>query len=111
MNRNPCEYIQQHIKALPWDIGPYVKQERRMGDREIDLSILSWTTRFAARQDDTAVDVLGLSGDLRGARYRWDLTSLGPKVTRIAMGIPVGSDLEFADEVTMMKSLENRREL
>ena len=35
----------------------------------------------------------------------------GVKVTRIAMGIPVGSDLEFADEVTMMKSLENRREL
>lgn len=33
------------------------------------------------------------------------------KVTRIAMGIPVGSDLEFADQVTMSKSLENRREM
>jgi recombination protein RecR len=39
------------------------------------------------------------------------LKPLGLKVTRIAMGIPVGSDLEFADEVTMMKSLENRREM
>ena len=39
------------------------------------------------------------------------LKPLGLKVTRIAMGIPVGSDLEFADEVTMLKSLENRREL
>lgn len=39
------------------------------------------------------------------------LKPLGVKVTRIAMGIPVGSDLEFADEVTMSKSLENRREL
>jgi len=39
------------------------------------------------------------------------LRPLGVKVTRIAMGIPVGSDLEFADEVTMMKSLENRREI
>ena len=36
---------------------------------------------------------------------------LGVRVTRIAMGIPVGSDLEFADEVTMGKSLENRREM
>ncbi|MBK7928916.1 MAG: recombination protein RecR [Bryobacterales bacterium] len=36
---------------------------------------------------------------------------LGLRVTRIAMGIPVGTDLEFADEVTMSKSLENRREL
>lgn len=39
------------------------------------------------------------------------LKPLGVKVTRIAMGIPVGSDLEFADEVTMTKSLENRREM
>lgn len=39
------------------------------------------------------------------------LKPLGIKVTRIAMGIPVGSDLEFADEVTMTKSLENRREM
>jgi recombination protein RecR len=36
---------------------------------------------------------------------------LGVRVTRIAMGIPVGSDLEYADEVTMLKSLEGRREL
>jgi recombination protein RecR len=39
------------------------------------------------------------------------LKPLGMKTTRIAMGIPVGSDLEFADEVTMSKSLENRREM
>jgi recombination protein RecR len=39
------------------------------------------------------------------------LKPLGVKVTRIAMGVPVGSDLDFADEVTMSKSLENRREI
>jgi recombination protein RecR len=39
------------------------------------------------------------------------LKPLGPRITRIAMGIPVGSDLEFADEVTMSRSLENRREM
>ena len=38
------------------------------------------------------------------------LKPLGVKVTRIAMGIPVGSDLEWADEVTMAKALEGRRE-
>lgn len=36
---------------------------------------------------------------------------LGVKVSRIAMGIPVGSDLEFADEVTMLRALEGRREM
>jgi recombination protein RecR len=39
------------------------------------------------------------------------LKPLGVRVTRIAMGIPVGSDLEFSDEVTISKSLENRREM
>jgi recombination protein RecR len=39
------------------------------------------------------------------------LKPLGVRVTRIAMGIPVGSDLDYADEVTMSKSLENRREM
>jgi recombination protein RecR len=38
------------------------------------------------------------------------LKPLGVKVTRIAMGIPVGSDLDWADEVTMAKALEGRRE-
>jgi recombination protein RecR len=36
---------------------------------------------------------------------------LGVKVSRIAMGIPVGSELEFADEVTMLRALEGRREM
>ncbi|MFB3922107.1 MAG: recombination mediator RecR [Terriglobia bacterium] len=36
---------------------------------------------------------------------------LGVKVSRIAMGIPVGSELEFADEVTMLKAIEGRREI
>jgi recombination protein RecR len=38
------------------------------------------------------------------------LKPLGVRVTRIAMGVPVGADLEWADEVTMSKALEGRRE-
>lgn len=43
-----------------------------------------------------------LSGQLRRA---------GLKVTRIATGIPAGSDIEYADEITMLKAMEGRREL
>ena len=43
-----------------------------------------------------------LSGQLRRA---------GLRVTRIATGIPAGSDIEYADEITMLKSIEGRREL
>jgi recombination protein RecR len=39
------------------------------------------------------------------------LKSEGVKVTRIATGVPVGSDIEYADEVTMQKAMEGRREL
>ncbi|HKV39765.1 MAG TPA: recombination mediator RecR [Blastocatellia bacterium] len=39
------------------------------------------------------------------------LKPLCPKITRIAMGVPVGSDLEYADEVTMHKALSNRHEI
>jgi recombination protein RecR len=36
---------------------------------------------------------------------------LGVRVTRIGVGIPVGSDLEYADEITMLKAMEGRHEL
>jgi recombination protein RecR len=39
------------------------------------------------------------------------LKPLGVKVTRIAMGIPVGSDLEYTDAVTMTRAIEGRREV
>ena len=38
------------------------------------------------------------------------LKPLGVRVTRIAMGVPVGSDLEYADELTMHKAIEGRRD-
>jgi recombination protein RecR len=39
------------------------------------------------------------------------LTPLGVKVTRIARGVPMGSDLEYSDQVTLARALEGRREL
>jgi recombination protein RecR len=52
-----------------------------------------------------------VEGEATAAYLSRLLKPLGVRVTRIAMGIPVGSDLEYADEVSMSKSLENRREL
>jgi recombination protein RecR len=39
------------------------------------------------------------------------LKATGVRITRIAFGLPVGGDIEYADEVTMARSMENRREL
>jgi recombination protein RecR len=52
-----------------------------------------------------------VEGEATAAYISRLLKPLGLRVTRIAMGVPVGSDLDFADEVTMSKSLENRREM
>ena len=59
--------------------------------------------------------ILATNNDLPGnatATYIWrELTPLGVKVTQLASGLPVGGDLEYADEITLGRALSGRREL
>ena len=77
-----------------------------------DLKIKSLLQRVAAGSREvilaTNPNVEGEATAIYLARL---LKPLGVKVTRIAMGVPVGSDLDYADEVTMHKALEGRREV
>jgi recombination protein RecR len=71
---------------------------------------------LARLQDDTVREIIlatnpTVEGEATAVYLARLLKPLGVRATRIAMGIPVGSDLEYADEVTMSKSLENRREM
>jgi len=52
-----------------------------------------------------------VEGEATATYLSQQLKRAGVKVTRIAMGIPVGSDIEYTDEITMLKALEGRREL
>ena len=70
---------------------------RRVENGNIDEVILA--TNPTVEGEATATY---LSGQLRRT---------GLKITRIAMGIPVGSDIEYTDEITMLKAMEGRREL
>jgi len=70
---------------------------KRVEDGQTDEVILA--TNPTVEGEATATY---LSGQLRRA---------GLKVTRIATGIPAGSDIEYADEITMLKAMEGRREL
>jgi recombination protein RecR len=70
---------------------------KRVDDGQADEVILA--TNPTVEGEATATY---LSGQLRRA---------GLKVTRIATGIPAGSDIEYADEITMLKAMEGRREL
>ena len=69
----------------------------RIGEGQIEEVILA--TNPTAEGEATAVYLSKL------------IKPLGLRVTRIAMGIPVGSDIEFADEVTIWKAMEGRREM
>jgi recombination protein RecR len=70
---------------------------KRVDDEQADEVIIA--TNPTVEGEATATY---LSGQLRRA---------GLKVTRIATGIPAGSDIEYADEITMLKAMEGRREL
>lgn len=52
-----------------------------------------------------------VEGEATATYLSQQLKRAGMKVTRIAMGIPVGSDIEYTDEITMLKAMEGRREL
>ena len=52
-----------------------------------------------------------VEGEATAVYLTGQLKRPGLKVRRIAMGIPVGSDIEYADEITMLKAMEGRREL
>ncbi|HWF90668.1 MAG TPA: recombination mediator RecR [Terriglobales bacterium] len=52
-----------------------------------------------------------VEGEATATYLSTQLRRSGLKVTRIAMGIPVGSDIEYTDEITMLKAMEGRREV
>jgi recombination protein RecR len=52
-----------------------------------------------------------MEGEVTATYLQQVLRPTGVKVTRIARGLPVGGDLEYADEVTLSKALEGRREM
>jgi recombination protein RecR len=84
---------------------------RGIGPEQLRIKSLLTRLQGANVQEIILATNPTVEGEATAAYLSRLLKPLGIKITRIAMGIPVGSDLEYADEVTMSKSLENRREL
>lgn len=78
-----------------------------------DVRIKELLHRLAT--DDVKEVILALSPSVEGEATSLYLNKLikpfGIKITRIAFGIPVGADLEYADEITLARAIEGRREL
>ncbi|MBI2856487.1 MAG: recombination protein RecR [Chloroflexi bacterium] len=70
----------------------------------------------ARLKDGHVVEVIlatnpSLEGENTAMRLHRILAPLVPRITRLARGLPVGSDLEYADEVTLSRALEGRQEM
>lgn len=79
-----------------------------------DINLKSLITRLQA--DDRVKEIIiatnpNIEGEATAMYISRLIKPSGIKVTRIAHGIPVGGDLEYADEVTLLKAIEGRREL
>lgn len=84
---------------------------RGIGPEQLKIKSLLERLQTGETQEIILATNPTVEGEATAAYLSRLLKPLGLRVTRIAMGIPVGSDLEYADEVSMSKSLENRREL
>ena len=78
-----------------------------------DLKIKSLLTRVGAGGVEEVILATNptVEGEATALYLARLLKPLGPRVTRIAMGVPVGSDIDYTDEFTMSKSMEGRREV
>ena len=78
-----------------------------------DLKIRDLLTRVGTDSVDEVILATNptVEGEATALYLARLLKPLGVRVTRIAMGIPVGSDLEYTDDLTMSRAMEGRREL
>jgi recombination protein RecR len=78
-----------------------------------DINLKSLITRLQASdvQELIVATNPNIEGEATAVYIARLIKPAGIKVSRIAHGIPVGGDLEYADEVTLLKSLEGRRQL
>ncbi len=78
-----------------------------------DLKIRELLTRLKVEPVEEVIISTNpnLEGDATAAYLAREIIPLGIRVTRLARGLPMGSDLEYADEVTLGRALQGRREM
>ena len=83
-----------------------------LGIGPADIRLKELLTRLQSEVDEV---IIATNSSLEGETTAMYISKLvkptGIKVTRIASGVPVGGDLEYIDEVTLLRALEGRKEL
>lgn len=86
-----------------------------IGPEDLKIDALLRRIRLAATTDQPVHEMIlatnpNLEGEATAMYLSRLVTPLGVRVTRLARGLPVGGDLEYADEVTLTRALQGRRE-
>ena len=103
--------VTRQFNGLYHVLGGALSPLRGIGPEQLKLKSLIDRIAKGAIQEVIVATNPTVEGEATAVYLSKLLKPLGMKVTRIAMGVPVGSDLEFADEVTMWKAMEGRREI
>ena len=103
--------VTRQFNGLYHVLGGALSPLRGMGPEQLKIKSLVDRIGKGALEEIIVATNPTVEGEATAVYLSKLLRPLGMKVTRIAMGVPVGSDLEFADEVTMWKAMEGRREI
>lgn len=103
--------VTRHFNGLYHVLGGALSPLRGIGPDQLKLKTLIDRIGQGAVEEVIVATNPTVEGEATAVYLSKLLRPLGMRVTRIAMGVPVGSDLEFADEVTMWKAMEGRREI
>jgi recombination protein RecR len=82
-----------------------------VGPQDIDVAGLLKRVRGDTIREVIVATNPNVEGEATASYLAQQLRALNVKTTRLAFGLPVGGDLEYADQVTMAKALEGRREI
>ena len=82
-----------------------------IGPQDIDVDGLIKRVQKGAVREVIVATNPNVEGEATASYIAQQLRGIGVKTTRLAFGLPVGGDLEYADQVTMAKALEGRREI
>ncbi|GIU84493.1 MAG: recombination protein RecR [Acidimicrobiales bacterium] len=99
------------FKGLYHVLGGALDPMSGIGPDQLTVNELAERIRSEAVREVILCTNPTVEGDATAAWLSEFLAPLGVKVTRVASGLPVGGDLEYADEVTLGRALEGRREL
>lgn len=101
----------RHYSGLYHVLGGALSPLSGIGPEQLKIKSLIERLRNGAVEEIIIATNPNAEGEATAVYLSKLIKPLGIRVTRIGVGIPVGSDLEYADEVTMLKAIEGRRDL